>query len=164
MLHDIQSRESFLATLDWLLALSRRYDSPIEFGLVHLAFGTDAQEATHLNEFSRRLREAFRKTDLLGRDGNDFWIIVPYTPATEKIYDKVLTILASADDDRLHLMDRATSIFTLSELLAEMGDDMPQGGSAALLTHLKQHRKAYAKHSLELPSLARVNDRNRGME
>jgi hypothetical protein len=41
------------------------------------------------DEISHTLRKAFRKTDLVARDWADFWILVPFTPAKEKLVGKI---------------------------------------------------------------------------
>ncbi len=156
---DIDARSGFLMTLDWLLAVMERYPSPLEFVLVHIAYGNKnelgeaygAQEAVNqLANVTRSLKKTFRKADMSARNGTDFWIIVPYTPATEKIYDKVLGIFNDAKHDNLDIVDRETSIFSLTMLIEKKVHT--RMNVVEFLDHLKQNRQDYATHSFRLPS------------
>lgn len=159
---DIEARTHFVHTLEWLIAVMHRYSSPIQFGLVHIAHGDKnelgetygAQEAIRqLAGVTHSLKKAFRKTDLVARDGSDFWVIIPYTPATEKIYDKVLGILQAADHDGLRVVERETSIFSLPMNLTELNKESAQLTALEFLAHLKEHKLSYASHTFRLPSI-----------
>lgn len=161
ILKDIEAKEHFVRTLEWIMAVTHRYSSPIQFGLVHIAHGNgnEISETYGVQEAVRQLvavtdslRNAFRKTDLVARDGSDFWVIVPYTPATEKIYDKVVKILQDADHDGLHIVDRETSIFSLPMDMAELGKELSNLTALEFLTHLKENKHSYASHHFCLPS------------
>lgn len=156
---DIDARSGFLMTLTWLLAVMERYPSPLEFVLVHIAFGNKnelgeaygAQEAVNqLANVTRSLKKTFRKADMIARNGTDFWIIVPYTPATEKIYDKVLGIFHDAKHDDLKIVDRDTTIFSLAMLIEKKVH--AKMNVVEFLDHLKLHRPEYAIHSFRFPS------------
>jgi hypothetical protein len=58
------------------------------------------------------LKRAFRNTDLVATIESDFWIIVPYTPAAEKIQDKVRSIIQDAEHDALKAAVQSASIFS----------------------------------------------------
>ena len=161
---DMEARTTFLTTFDWLIAVTNRYASPIEFGLVHISFGTQnelgeaygAQDAAkQLAQLTNTLINAFRKTDLVARTGTDYWIIVPYSPATETILDKVVGILESAEHDGLHVVDRKASIFTLSSLLKELEKNVAGLPALDMLAYLKENRKTLAKHMFILPSVGK---------
>lgn len=161
ILKDIEAKAHFVHTLEWIMAVIHRYSSPIQFGLVHIAHGNGneigekygAQEAVRqLVAVTDSLRNAFRKTDLVARDGSDFWVIVPYTPATEKIYDKVVSILQTADHDGLRIVDRETSIFSLPMNLSELTKEPSKLTALEFLTHLKENKHTYASHHFRLPS------------
>lgn len=119
---DIEAREKFLFTLEWILAVSKRYqDSPLRFGLVHISVGNSqglgeaygAHGASRkLVEVSHALRGAFRKTDLVARDGVDYWVLAPYTPP-ENISDKIMDIVREASKNGLDIADRNVAIFSL---------------------------------------------------
>ncbi|HZW24665.1 MAG TPA: diguanylate cyclase [Gallionella sp.] len=158
---DIEAKANFVHTLEWIMAVMHRYSSPIQFGLVHIAHGNGneigetygAQEALRqLVAVTNSLKNAFRKTDLVARDGSDFWVIIPYTPATEKIYDKVAQILQDAVHDSLRVVEREISIFSLPMNLTELGDDSNKLTAQELLSHLKKNKHNYASHHFSLPS------------
>lgn len=161
ILRDLEAKEHFVRTLEWIMAVIHRYASPIQFGLVHISHGNGneiseaygAQGAVRqLVAMTESLRNAFRKTDLVARDGSDFWVIVPYTPATEKIYDKVVKILQDADHDGLNIVDRETTIFSLPMDLTKLGKEPNQLTALEFLTHLKENKQSYASHHFRLPS------------
>ena len=161
---DAEARTVFLSTLDWLVAVSTRYSSPIEFGLVHISFGNrnelgetyGAQDAARqLAELTYSLKKAFRRTDMVARNGTDYWIIVPFASATEKISEKVFEILQSAKHNGLLVVDRGTSIFTLSALLKELDKSIKDLPALKLLAHLKENNKIYAQHVIEVPAAGR---------
>lgn len=162
---DIEARNAFLLTFEWLVAVMERYTCPIEFGLVHIAYGEKnelgeaygAQEAIRqLAAVTLSLKKAFRKTDLVARNGADFWIIVPYTSATEKIYDKVLKILQDASHDDLHIVDCKIAIFSLPTKLTELQKSPAELTSLEFLAHLKDHEHVYAHHTFRLPAIERA--------
>lgn len=159
---DAEVQKVFLSTLEWLIAVTNRYYSPLEFGLVHISFGDQhelgetygAVDAIwQLVKFTSTFKKAFRKTDLVARIGIDYWIIVPYTPASEGIYEKVLGILKMAEHEGLQVVERKTSIFTLSTLLKRMDKEFSNLPTLDLLSHLKDNREVYAKHTFVLPSV-----------
>ena len=159
---DADVQRVFLSMLEWLIAVSKRYYSPLEFGLVHISFGDqhDLGEAYgaldaiwQLVKFTSTFKKAFRKTDLVARIGIDYWVIVPYTPASEGIYEKVLGILKLAEHEGLQVVERRISIFTLSTLLKRLDKSLTELTTLELLTHLKENRDVYAKHTFVLPSV-----------
>lgn len=161
---DAEVQKVFLSTLEWLIAVTNRYYSPIEFGLVHISFGHqhDLGEAYgavdaiwQLVKFTSTFKKAFRKTDLVARIGIDYWIIVPYTPASEGIYEKVLGTLKLAEHEGLQVVERRTSIFTLSILLKKLEKSLTELSALEFLEHLKENRETYAKHTFVLPAASR---------
>lgn len=156
IIEDLEIRRSFMDTLEWLLALSLRYDSPIQFGLVHIDFGDrnelgeayGAQEAAkELAELTGHLKSVFRKTDLIARNGTDFWMILPYTPATEKLYDKVIETLGAVDHDGLKVVNPEISVFDLPEHLSALQQQIETLGAPELLAYLKANRQSLARHT-----------------
>ncbi len=119
---DIEAREKFLFTLEWILSVSNRYqDTTLRFGLAHVSVGNSqnlgeaygAQGASRkLVEVSQALRNAFRKTDLVARDGVDYWILAPYTPP-ENISEKIMDIVREASKNGLDVTDRNVAVFSL---------------------------------------------------
>lgn len=156
---DHELREKFLFTLEWLLAVTERYTGHVQFGLIHIDFvnprvlgdAYGAQEASKkLDEVLHCISKSFRKTDLVARDGVDFWILVPYTVADGRLAEKVKDIIEIASQSGLHLVERDISIFSLPFNKREL--DLEQNCSATeFLAHLKKNHIALANHVISLP-------------
>lgn len=151
--HDAKSREIFINTLDWLSLVVNRYAENFNFALVKIAFGhgNELGEAYGAPEASKQLvamtadlQKAFRKTDLVARNGSDFWVIFPYTPFSENIYEKIVTVMEDAHHDGLNVVDREIAIFTSPFDLSLT--QTPEFSGLALLEYLKQHQQKLASH------------------
>lgn len=154
---DNDLREKFLFTLEWLLAVTKRYSSNVQFGLVHISFSDPrtlgevygAQDAAHkLDDILHLLNNAFRKTDLVTRDGVDFWVLVPYTPADEKLADKIREIIAIASTSGLHIVERDISIFSLPFATPELDQNC---SAPEYLAYLKKNHGRLASQEISLP-------------
>ena len=152
----MQFHDRFLFTLDWLLAVTRRYSGHLRFGLVHISFANPAVlgetfgaqgAAMKLDEALSTLRTAFRRTDLVTRDGTDFWIVVPYTPTDGKLADKIREILAVASQTELTIVERDVSFFSLPFDTPELNPDC---SAAEFLTYLKKNHLRLADHEISL--------------
>jgi hypothetical protein len=155
---DIEAREKFLFVLDWLLAIRQRHAETISFGLAHINYGQHqvlgeaygAQEASRkLVDVSMALRRGFRKTDLIARDGLDFWILVPYMRANEKLSDKLKEIVEIASKSGLDIVERDVSIYALPT------DDMTAGENCSaleMLARLKAENGDRAMLKFSLPA------------
>ncbi len=152
---DIEARNTFLATLEWLMAVTERYSCPVEFGLVHIEYGEHnelgeaygAQEAVRqLAEVALHLKKAFRKADLVARNGSDFWVVVPFAPSTEKLYDKVVEILESIEHQGLLVVNPEISVFNLTDKMAELDTQLKNLSALDLLEYLKEHKASLAQH------------------
>jgi GGDEF domain-containing protein len=157
---NFEKREKFLFTLEWLLAVTKRYSGGLQFGLAHINYKTPktlgetygAQKAAQkLNEVSNSLHKAFRKTDLVVRDGADFWILIPFASAEEKIADKIKYIIDTASLGGLQIVERDISIFLLPNVAAELD---PDSTALEFLAHLKKNHIALASHKLSLAASA----------
>ncbi|MBU0621687.1 MAG: diguanylate cyclase [Gammaproteobacteria bacterium] len=155
---DYAAREKFLYTLEWLLAVTKRYSGELHFGLAHINYESanilgetfGAQQAAHkLDEVSHALRRAFRKTDLVARDGADFWILVPFSPAEETLVDKISYIIETAAEEGLQIVERDISIFMLPNDAAKLDQN-----STALefLAYLKENHILLADSELSFPA------------
>lgn len=153
-------REKFLFTLEWLLAVTRRHSSHVNFGLIHINFANPrvlgdtygAQEAAQkLDEILQCLGQAFRKTDLVTRDGVSFWVLVPYTPTDDKLADKVKDIIDIASQNDLHIVERDISIFSLPFDAPELD---PNCSAAEFLAYLKKNHIRLARQEISLPAVA----------
>ncbi len=154
---DIEAREKFLFTLNWLLAVTKRHSATIQFCLAHINFENPrilgetlgAQKASHkLDEVSHYLRKTFRKTDLVARDGGDFWILVPYTPPEEKLVDKIKYIIEIASQGGLQIVERDISIFPLSQHTVEQCEEC---SALEFLSYLKENHISLASRAISLP-------------
>lgn len=157
VMNDIESRRAFLFTLEWLLALLKRYKNSLQFGLVHIEFGTNHElaEAIGVQEAFKRLAmlttsftQSFRKTDIVARDAKDFWVIVPYTSDKEKIHDKILAIFNLQQHRELNAVDREISIFSLP-LLTATNEDLPTT-ALEFLNYIKDNRTDLASSVIKL--------------
>lgn len=156
---DIDACEKFLFTLEWLLAVKKRYLEQIDFALAHIryrhptvlgdAYGA-AMASQKLDEFSHALRKAFRKTDLVARDGMDFWVLVPYTPVNERLVDKIRYITETASQSGLQIVARDISVFQLSRELIESGEEAT---ARKFLKRLKKDHVALSRQEVSLPYL-----------
>ncbi len=155
---DIEAREKFLFTLEWLLAVTKRHTGGMQFGLAHINYETPkvlgetfgAQRAAQkLDDVSHSLRRSFRKSDLVARDGADFWILVPFAPAEEKLVDKIRYIIDTASQGGLQIVERDISIFLLPNDAAEVDAST---SATEFLTYLKKNHITLARHELSLPA------------
>lgn len=157
-LEDIEAREKFLFTLEWLLAVTRRYSGVLQFALAHIDYENPrmlgetfgAQKASQkLDDVAHVLRKAFRKTDLVARDGVDFWILLPYTSANEKLSDKIRYIIETASQGGLQIVERDISVFSLPYNEVEPDTD---GSALEFLKYLKQNHITLARDEISLPA------------
>jgi GGDEF domain-containing protein len=155
---DFAARDKFLYTLEWLLAVTKRYSGALHFGLAHINYETSkilgetygAQKAAQkLDEISHTLRKAFRKTDLVARDGADFWILVPFTPAEEKLVDKIAYIIETASQSGLQIVEHDISIFLLPSAAAKVDENC---SALEFLAYLKKNHIALAKDEQSFPA------------
>src|ERR1035437_9462600 len=144
---DIDAYEKFLFTLDWILSVTRRYSNSIQFGLIHISYGSSrilgeqygAQDASErLVQVCDALRAAFRKTDLVARMGIDFWVLVPYTSSDEILPLKIKGVLESDVLKGLDIVDRDISICALP--IASTSELKEGYGAEDLLNYLKENR------------------------
>lgn len=155
---DFDARDKFLFTLEWLLAVTKRYSGGLQFGLAHINYETSrvlgetygAQKAAQkLDEVSHSLRRAFRKTDLVAREGADFWILVPFAQSEEKLVDKIKYIVETASQSGLHIVERDISIFLLPNDAAKLDAD---SSALEFLDYLKKNHIALASNEVSLPA------------
>jgi predicted signal transduction protein with EAL and GGDEF domain len=155
---DFETREKFLFTLEWILAVTKRYPGGLQFGLSYIDFGNPRtlsetygakKTAQKLDEVLHSLRKAFRKADLVARDGADFWILMPFAHAEEMLIDKIKYIIDTASQSGLQIVERDISIFLLPNDAADL-----EANSSALefLAYLKKNHIALASRELLLPA------------
>lgn len=155
---DFEARDKFLFTLEWLLAVTKRYSGGLQFGLAHINFETSrilgeaygAQKAAQkLDEVAHSLRRSFRKTDLVSREGADFWILLPFAPAEEKLLDKIKYIVDTASESGLQIVERDISIFLLPNDAAKLD---ASATALEFLAYLKKNHIHLASNEVSLPA------------
>lgn len=155
---NIELREKFLYTLEWLLAVTRRYSPRVQFGLIHINFANPgllgdiygAQEAAHkLDEILESMKQAFRKTDLVARDGVDFWVLAPFTPASELLADKAKEIIAIAAQNHFEIVEGDISVFSLPFNAHQLNPDC---SAEEFLAYLKKNHIRLASHAVPMPA------------
>ena len=147
MQEDIAALERFMITLEWLMALHERHPNALHFGLIHVCFHNKqqlgqaygARDATQmLSNLSAKLRQSFRKTDLVAREGTDFWILVPYT-LPDTVAQKVTQLVEMASDAGLDIVDRDVAVFSMPD--PEIMQNMAFNSGGEFLAHLKANRQ-----------------------
>lgn len=125
VLEDMYARERFLFWLEWLLALESRYSNILQSGLVRITldrrdvFGLtyDAGDtALKLSEVKDCLKQAFRRTDLVARDGLNFWILTPFTQS-DPVIEKIKKVIQTAPLSGISLSKSDIDIFLLRDHL-----------------------------------------------
>lgn len=157
MTEDLDALDRFTTILEWLLTVRERRIELVDIVLIHVCFHDqqrlgDAYGASEAHQMlaslASRLRQAFRKSDLVAREGTDFWILIPYeVPAT--VTERVATLVELAAADGLNIVDRDIGYFSLNATSGE--DDAAFTSASAFLEHLKQHEQtAHRWHHAEL--------------
>lgn len=147
MQEEIDALDRFMITLEWLMALQERHPTALNFGIVHVCFHDrealgrtyGARDASQmLCDLAHKLRQAFRKTDLVAKNGTDFWILAPYTHP-ETITEKVSQLVEMASDNGLDIVNRDISIFTMPDF--QMINNQAFNSADEFLAYLKQNRQ-----------------------
>lgn len=140
------SHDRFMTILEWLMSLQERHPKSLQFGLIHICFHDPrvlgdtygARDASQmLSELLSKLREAFRKTDLVIREGVDFWMLVPYTHP-ETVMLKVRELVEFASASGLDIVERDIAIFSFPH--CHVTGERFEGTADDLLLFLKQNR------------------------
>ena len=112
------------------------------------------------------MKAAFRVTDIVARNGTDFWVIAPYTYDEDKIYDKVIGIIGSAKHHGLNMVDREITIYPLplasveakkALIHASVNTPFKSPVEAPLkalefLEYLKNNKQQFASHVFRVPA------------
>jgi GGDEF domain-containing protein len=149
---DLEALEKFLFALDWSLACRARYPDHFQVGLVHIdyrnperigdAFGAK-EGSLKLDEVAHALRRTFRKTDLVARNGTDFWILLPHVPTVDKVSEKIRYIVDTWSDEGLKIVERDISFFVFDNDLVRLAEDL---APLEILAYLKENHKRYAAY------------------
>lgn len=159
MLHeDVELFGKFLFTLEWLLEVTARHPGNIQFNLIHIDFGSPrilgdaygAQEATvKLQEVLSSLRQTLRKSDLVARQGVDFWILMPQDPSRDGLPEKLQDIIEAASQSGLEIVERDISFFSLSDTHSELGLCC---SGMDFLSYLKRNHTQLSRQEVVLPA------------
>lgn len=123
VLEALGSAEKFMAVLGWMIALGHRQAGALEAGLVHVHYDPQdvrdytfsaSDAAEQLDVIQNCLRDAFRQSDLICRDGIDFWILAPFTQI-EPILEKVQRVIQNAPQNGLSLARNNFRVFMLKD-------------------------------------------------
>jgi len=155
MKNDAASWERLLHVLEWILAVKLRHADSLDFSLAYISFGDKAtlgnrygamRAVQMLVELARELSNAMRKTDLVARNGTDFWVLIPHIEA-ESVVPKVTRIVEIASENGLDVVDRDISIFALQDnnILKQNGLDSP----LRFLDYVKSNRNVARSWSVQ---------------
>lgn len=132
---ELNTRDQFFYMLEWMLVLERRHGHALQVGLVHIAYDpiqirdltfSASDTATKLDEIKQCLNSAFRKTDLVTRDGMGFWIIAPFM-YTDPVTQKVNHVIKTAPQNGLAIADSNVRIFIMKDYLEDKTLDFKTG-------------------------------------
>jgi hypothetical protein len=144
VLDDMYARERFLFQLEWLLALEQRYHNVLQSGLVRVAYDPQdvhgltfdaADAATQLGKLMACLKSSFRSTDLVAREGMNFWILTPFTQL-DPVMDKVRHVLTNAPENGLAIAKSDIRVYLLRDHLK--GGGAGHDKAQAFLAYLQQ--------------------------
>jgi hypothetical protein len=122
---EISDRDRFLILLEWMLALEQRHSDALEPGLVHIAYdAVDVRDLTYgasdaaskLTEVLICLQQVFRGTDLITREGMNFWILAPFTQI-DPVMEKVRKVLTTAPQSGLAIAHSNVKVYMMREHL-----------------------------------------------
>jgi len=160
MISDFQLCSRFIDTLDWICQVLIRHSEDFNVALVRIAYGDDnslgetygAPEALRqLSSLTHDLQQTFRRSDLVGREGTDFWILFPYTRVSDNVYDKLLDVIQGSAHHSLNIVEREIAIFELPVIYAKALVKPDTGHS--LLQHLRTNQSDLASHVFRLANL-----------
>ena len=146
MQEELNAFERFTITMEFLMELHVRHPQAIDYSLIHVCFHDrqrlgvvyGAKEAAKmLVDLAKKLRQSFRKTDLVARDGVDFWILAPCT-TPENVSEKVTTLIEMASDLGLDVVERDVAVFSMPDRGILEGKSFDR--AADFLAHLKSNR------------------------
>lgn len=152
---DADSWEKLLHILEWILIVKVRHSDNMHFSLTHISFGDKSalgerygamRAVQMLVDLGHELRRAMRKSDIVARNGTDFWVLIPHVEA-QAILPKISKIVEIASDRGLDIVDRDISIYAFQDnsLITEHSLDSP----ARFLEHMKSNRNVAMSWSVE---------------
>lgn len=122
-MNQIDALDRFHTILEWLMNVQERHPEFLSFGLIHICFHDRAalgsaygarDAAQMLGGLLDDLHRNFRRTDLVARDGTDFWVLVPYTSPTT-VLEKIQRLVELASENGLSVVERDVAVFSLPD-------------------------------------------------
>ena len=125
VLEELGDGDKFMAVLEWMIALGHRQSGVLEAGLVYVTY--DPQEVRdltfsasdtvqQLSVIQNCLRSSFRHSDLICRDGVNFWILAPFTQI-DPVLDKVQRVIKTAPENGLSFAKNNFRVFMLKNYI-----------------------------------------------
>ena len=149
---DLEALEKFLSALEWSLACWARYPGQFQLALAHIdyrnpqrigdAYGAKAG-SLKLDEVAHSLRRTFRKTDLVARNGTDFWILLPHVPAIDKVSEKIRYIVDTWSDEGLKIVERDVAFFVIDQEGVQLTETFTP---LEILAYLKENHRRHASY------------------
>ena len=125
VLEELGDGDKFMAVLEWMIALGHRQSGVLEAGLVYVTYDpvevrdltfSASDTVAQLGVIQTCLRKAFRHSDLICRDGVNFWILAPFTQI-EPVLDKVQRVIKSAPENGLSFAKQNFRVFMLKDYI-----------------------------------------------
>lgn len=146
MKDDAAAWDKLLYVLEWILAVKMRHPDNLHFSLAHISFSDKSTLGNvygakyafqMLVDLAQELRAAMRKTDIVARNGTDFWVLIPHA-AAESVVPKVTRIVEIASENGLDVVARDISVFALPhmDIVKENNLDSP----LSFLDYVKNNR------------------------
>lgn len=154
MKHDAASWEKLLHVLEWIIDVKLRYSGidvklghadNLDFSLTYISFYDrvtlgnmyGAMMAFQmLVELDNELSRAMRKSDIVARNGTDFWVLIPRNEA-DLVVPKISRIVEIAAKNGLDVVDYGISTFAFQDnnILKQNSLDSP----LIFLEYVKNH-------------------------
>lgn len=150
VLDDLYAKERALFHLEWLLHVERRHDNVLQSALVHIALNPEdvrrmsfgaGDAAEKLGEVLTCLQTACRSTDVMMREGMDFWIITAFAQL-EPLTEKLKAIMATAPQNGLEIAQNSIRVYLLRDFIKPGMPSIDKG--ADFLALLKRSPSTYA--------------------
>ncbi len=146
MQDDAGSWDRLLHVLEWLLDVELRHPGTLRFSMVYISFAdkialgnTYGAPAAFqmLVKLAHDLNRAMRKSDIVARNGTDFWVLIAHNEA-ELVVPKIAKIVEIAAANGLDVVDRDISVFSFhdQDIVKQNGLNLP----LAFLDYVKNNR------------------------
>lgn len=135
MKNDADSWGKLLYVLEWIIGVKLRHADSMNFSMAYISFDDMAmlgnrygamQAAQMLFELTHELDDTLRKTDIVARNGTDFWVLMPHIES-DSVVPRVSKIIAIAAENGLNVINHDISIFAIvgNDVLKQNDLDSP---------------------------------------